>query len=400
MVSSSVQRSIQSAAGGNVEAIAKVQLYEGSSGSWAYTELEGHVALVSQSGAHILKIFEGQSTIVEFEQELYPGMVYNTNCPHFHFFETDEFVAGFSFGSDSEASQFGAAVKRSIPSPSSSTSSSSMVVTPPPSSAPTSHSLVNRDLGSTKATPASTSSPALSPSSTAKPAASTSQSKLGLSGGGGGGANWKKKLTGFSEKISSKVSEVFTAETKEPEDFVLSGPTGFRHESHIGWDPENGFDVKNIPPEWRKLFQAAGVKKSELQDANTAKFIMQTVQEAMATEGQTGAPPPPPPGGGPPPPPPPPGPPPPLGGPPPPGPAPHGNRAPTGGGGGGGGDLLSQIQQGTQLKKVEEPDLRELDQGKQTSLANTLAAAMAARRGGVSGDANEEEDEWDDDWDD
>ena len=147
MVSSSVQRAIQSAAGGNVEAIAKVQLFEGSSGSWVYTELEGHAALVSQSGAHILKIFEGETTVAEFEQELYPGMTYNTNCPHFHFFETDEFVAGLSFGSDSEASQFGSAVKRSIPSPSSSSSSATFSVSPPPPSASSSssnnHSIVN-----------------------------------------------------------------------------------------------------------------------------------------------------------------------------------------------------------------------------------------------------------------
>jgi len=48
---------------------------------------------------------------------------------------------------------------------------------------------------------------------------------------------------------------------KEPKRPQVSAPTDFKHESHIGWDSERGFEIRNIPPEWKKLFQAAGVKK-------------------------------------------------------------------------------------------------------------------------------------------
>jgi hypothetical protein len=39
------------------------------------------------------------------------------------------------------------------------------------------------------------------------------------------------------------MKELFVGEDDAPE-IVLSGPRNFRHESHIGWDPEKGFDVR------------------------------------------------------------------------------------------------------------------------------------------------------------
>ena len=117
MVSDTVQQTVQRAVGGSVEAVARVRLYEGENGSWNYTELEGFAAVVSQGGYHTIKIVDTDgSGNVEFEQELYSGMQYQTNVGHFHHFESDEVVIGLSFGKDSEASAFGNAVKSNIPS--------------------------------------------------------------------------------------------------------------------------------------------------------------------------------------------------------------------------------------------------------------------------------------------
>eukprot|EP00003_Mantamonas_plastica_P022093 TRINITY_DN369_c0_g3_i3.p1 TRINITY_DN369_c0_g3~~TRINITY_DN369_c0_g3_i3.p1 ORF type:complete len:307 (+),score=84.82 TRINITY_DN369_c0_g3_i3:1114-2034(+) len=184
---------------------------------------------------------------------------------------------------------------------------------------------------------------------------------------------------------------------------VISLPTNFKHEGHIGWDAENGFELRNIPPEWKRIFKQAGVKKSDLKNEETAAFIMDFMNEhggdleQMNAESGLGGggskPPPPPPqrsggsappppprrgGGGrsaPPPPPqrggssgaPPPPPPPQRGGggsaPPPPPPQRSNGNSNSGGGGGGGGsiggggggrnDLLSQIRMGKSLNKVE-----------------------------------------------
>jgi len=178
------------------------------------------------------------------------------------------------------------------------------------------------------------------------------------------------------------------------------------------------------------LFQAAGIKKSELKDAETAKFLINTITQNLpaappAPPKRTGpapppptavrsaappppgtrgnapppppgtrgnAPPPPPSGASVPPPPPPPGAPMMRSGnapaPPPPAAAPSyenydapeeddGNAGDTRSG------LLAQIRQGTSLKKADErvvSELPELDQQTSDNLATILASAMAARR--------------------
>jgi hypothetical protein len=52
---------------------------------------------------------------------------------------------------------------------------------------------------------------------------------------------------------------------------VISGPTNVKHEVHLGWDPRDGFQIRNIPPEWKKLFAAAGTNTSH---PNLAAFSL------------------------------------------------------------------------------------------------------------------------------
>nr|BAN20675.1 wiskott-aldrich syndrome protein [Riptortus pedestris] len=97
-------------------------------------------------------------------------------------------------------------------------------------------------------------------------------------------------------------------------------PQDFRHVSHVGWDPNKGFDLdKGVDPQLRDFFSQAGVSETHLQDKETRDFIydfinrnggIEKVKEEMEpppipTRGRT-APPRPPVRLGPPPPPPPP----------------------------------------------------------------------------------------------
>eukprot|EP01120_Amphizonella_sp_Union-15-10_P010250 TRINITY_DN4081_c0_g3_i1.p1 TRINITY_DN4081_c0_g3~~TRINITY_DN4081_c0_g3_i1.p1 ORF type:complete len:267 (+),score=68.83 TRINITY_DN4081_c0_g3_i1:308-1108(+) len=223
----------------------------------------------------------------------------------------------------------------------------------------------------------------------------------------------KDKRKSKSKKKSGFFSQFFSKK-EAPPSLELSRPQNFRHESHIGWDPSAGFEIRNIPPEWKKLFQQAGVKKSELRNPETAAYMMGVISDAMVGAGETpppmpdmsgpsspSAPPPPPGPSAPAPPPPPPaptgeGPPPPMGGPksaPPPPPS-GPNR---------GGSLLDQIQQGKNLKPVDKenpkaglPSIDAIPEAKQKTLADTLAAAMAVRRADL--DSDDEEEEKDSDW--
>jgi len=64
----------------------------------------------------------------------------------------------------------------------------------------------------------------------------------------------------------------------------IGAPTNFSHDTHVGWDGERGFEVRNIPAEWKRLFQSAGVTRSEIEDPNTRKMIMNAVRASMFTE--------------------------------------------------------------------------------------------------------------------
>jgi Wiskott-Aldrich syndrome protein len=299
---------------------------------------------------------------VKFEQELYSSFIYKEPKSFFHTFETDDSVVGMSFADVAEAKEMLATVLYAKQMP-----------------------------------PSQANGPAPAGKSAAKPMPVKKEEKKPKEKKKGGGGFFSKLFGGGKDEM--------------PE-IEFSKPTNFRHQSHIGWDPSKGFEVDNIPPDWKKLFQAAGIKKSELRDAETAKYVMGVLNEAIAAEeaggpptdnappvptGMAPQPPGPPPmiGGGPaPPPPPPPGPgrapPPPsnnyggagAGGPPvaPPMPQPSGGDS---GDGDGRNSLLSAIRGGTTLKKVDPtavPDLKQFDQAKTTDLASVLASAMNSRR--------------------
>lgn len=80
---------------------------------------------------------------------------------------------------------------------------------------------------------------------------------------------------------SSWFSSILKEPSKEKEKKkkrTVGAPSNFRHLAHIGFDPVTGFDVKNIPPEWKVLFDKAGVTKEQLENKETAKFIVDFVQ--------------------------------------------------------------------------------------------------------------------------
>jgi len=252
-------------------------------------------------------------------------------------------------------------------------------------------------------------SPMATPSPAPAPSVPNPTASIPKPAGGSGIKNGgkKEKASRFGAMFKKVTNTLGIGDDANAGDnVVLSGPTGFRHEAHIGWDPTNGFEIRNIPPEWRKLFQAEGIKKSELQDGETAKFIMDTVAEATmginptSRVGPTGGPPPapgapPPPSVSAPPPPPPPSAPPAPGAPPPP-PTPGGGS----GGPGAGGGLLAGLQT-AHLKSVGDrpvPDLKDLNEEQTGNLAATLQKAMAARRVDIGG--SDEEFKSDDEWSD
>jgi Wiskott-Aldrich syndrome protein len=481
---------LQSGACGTVKSAAVARVYVAQGSQWSYTNMWGGVALVvDENNINYIRLIDLEAGQILWEQEIYENFEYQSPTPFFHTFEGNDSVIGLSFADEDDAGAFYSAIvsggsgapslpaKPPLPRPAmngaggppprpgggppprpagpappppgppSVTVAASYDELPPPT--PTT---VPPPLQRAQSVPASLSPPLPrppqpSPGGPAPPPPGPPATPGPATGAGtttppsGGsminrpasssGSKRTPKKKGWFSKITDKIGDSLGLTDSDQPDIVLGGPTGFRHESHIGWDPVNGFEIKNIPPEWRKLFQAAGVKKSELRDGATAQFIMETVAEAamgMNPTAAPGAPPPRP--GGPPPvpgaptPPPPPAPPGGGGGPtsapapPPPPPAPNAPSAPPPPSFGGpappppppasfatqpsGGDLLSGLKN-AQLKSVESrqlPDLKAMDEAQGATLAETLARAMAARRVDIGADEEEEElgseDEWSD----
>ncbi|XP_076861634.1 actin nucleation-promoting factor WASL-like isoform X2 [Brachyhypopomus gauderio] len=91
----------------------------------------------------------------------------------------------------------------------------------------------------------------------------------------------------------------------------IGTPSNFRHIGHVGWDPNTGFDLNNLDPDLKSLFDMCGISEDQLKDKETSKVIYDFIEkkggvEAVKNEFRRQAPPPPPPPsrGGPPPPPP------------------------------------------------------------------------------------------------
>ncbi|KAF5297798.1 hypothetical protein FQA39_LY11947 [Lamprigera yunnana] len=53
----------------------------------------------------------------------------------------------------------------------------------------------------------------------------------------------------------------------------IGNPLEFRHLTHIGWDPDKGFDINCDDPQLNTFFEKAGVSEKQLQDRGTREFI-------------------------------------------------------------------------------------------------------------------------------
>ncbi|EPZ33916.1 hypothetical protein ROZALSC1DRAFT_31138 [Rozella allomycis CSF55] len=202
-----------------------VKLYHSKGKSWLYQDILGAVVIARDIKSNI-PFFKIVDLKVVWEHEIYPEIDYVQDRPYFHSFSGDvsisstvfqEFMIGFLFAEEVEAIQFYHIFKKKV-------------------------------------------DPIIKPS-TAPISAAHSQSTPNLA------------YASPSPKIEKKKKK------KKISKADISGPTDFRHVGHVGFDPVNGFNIQNIPAEWKKVFEKAGVTKEQLEDEQTAQFIFDFVQK-------------------------------------------------------------------------------------------------------------------------
>jgi len=405
-------------AGADVLATAIARLYKGTSGSWEFSSVGAAVvARDPASQVHYLHIVDLHTEEIPLVEEVYSGFEYCTPLPFFHYFEGSTDVYGFSFADEGEAASFAdcigglpdvtveggsgggrpSAPARSAPPPVPAHHAPPPVPAhhaPPPAPKPAPSSYAEPESSHPASAPAVDRSSSVSDKmrnmSSCSIPAETGKKKE------------KKKTGGFFSRLFKKDED-----EDEEENFTISAPSNFTHASHIGYDAETGgFDTKNIPPEWKKLFQAAGIRKKDLNNPETCAALMQVMQESPSAPPAPAAPVAPPAPNAPPAPPAPPAPaappapgapPPPRppaapgGGAPPPRPAPGGDR----------GNLLADIQRGKQLKSVEERTVEvqapSVDSDEGQNMIQKLSQVMVIRRAAIEDDDDDDDNsEWSD----
>ncbi|MGH0136798.1 UNVERIFIED_CONTAM: hypothetical protein FKN15_062806 [Acipenser sinensis] len=206
--------------------------------------------------SYFIRLYDITEGTLIWEQELYNQFEYSARSPFFHTFSGDDCQVGLNFANENEAATFKVNVEQKInqrlnrqdrrgglpplPPPNGSRSPTS---TPMPTI-----DIQNPDIVSSRYRSTPTPTPAHLPLDKGK----------------------KDKKKGGKKFKLSKAD--------------IGAPSSFMHVSHVGWDPNTGFDVNNMDPDLKCLFSKAGISDDQLADADTSKLIHDFIEQSGGLE--------------------------------------------------------------------------------------------------------------------
>lgn len=256
---------------------AVVQVYGAERNSWA-KKCCGVAVLVKDNSqrSYFIRVFDIKDGKTLFEQEIYNNFTATSSRPYFITFAGDTCQIGLNFASEEEARRFRSetgelTVRRQRKTEKRQVPSNGPSAPPGPTLPMATVDIKNPEINSQRY---NNNFPMNNVNS-----------------------NFKKKDKGKNNKKKISKSEIGT-------------PSNFRHVGHVGWDPNTGFDLNNLDPDLKNLFDRCGISEAQLKDKETSKVIYDFIEkqggvEAVKNEMRHQVPPPPPPPsrGGPPPPP-------------------------------------------------------------------------------------------------
>uniref|UniRef100_A0A803KGS4 Actin nucleation-promoting factor WASL n=1 Tax=Xenopus tropicalis TaxID=8364 RepID=A0A803KGS4_XENTR len=272
---------------------AVVQVFLSDRNSMWVKKCCGVVCLVKDNPqrSYFIRVYDIKEGRQLHEQELYYNFVYNSPRPYFHTFPGDTCQIGLNFASEEEAKRFRKATT----------------------------DLISRR-------PRKPDKKREPPNGPSLPMATVDIKNPEITN------RYNAQVNNIPYKNDKKKGKTKKKKLTKAD---IGTPSNFQHIGHVGWDPNTGFDVNNLDPELKKLFDLCGISEAQLKDKETSKVIYDFIEKTGGVEAvknelrrqgppRWSAPPPPPPSRGGPPPPPPPH----SSGPPPPPPPARGRGAP------------------------------------------------------------------------
>ncbi|CAM2110000.1 unnamed protein product [Caretta caretta] len=313
--------------------------------------------------SYFIRLFNIKERRLTWEMELSSQLVYSAVTPYFHTFPGDECQAGLNFADEAEAHNFYTLVqekvqkqqqrmeKRQLPPPPPPVNEERRAMTLPRSPMP------GGDMNGPSKQPNSPSSSLNLMTMDIQNPDITSSRYRGL----------PVPTAAEKKKGKKKISKA-----------DIGAPSGFKHVTHVGWDPNTGFDVNNLDPDLKTLFSQAGISEAQLTDAETSKLIydfiegqggLEAVKEELRRQGGVSSP----------------------------GSQPAPPQK-------GRGALLDQIRQGIQLNKTPEmldsPPPAQSSEGLVGALMHVMQKRSKVIHSSDEGEDNGGDEEDDDEWDD
>ncbi|XP_074499645.1 WASP actin nucleation promoting factor b isoform X1 [Sebastes fasciatus] len=224
--------------------------------------------------SYFIRMFDLKTGRHVWEQELYNQIIYSSPQPFFHTFAADDCQVGLNFAAQQEADAFQYAVEDKIRQRHTRQDKKQR---PLPPSDRSSLPRVPHD----KASPGGPGSLHIATVDIQNPDIHSSRYRVAPAAASflsGKGKKDKKK-----GKKGPKFSKA-----------DIGAPSGFKHVSHVGWDPNN------LDPDLLNLLSQAGISKDQLKDEQTSQDLFNVIEQSGGMEevrrlaNRGGAPPPPP----------------------------------------------------------------------------------------------------------
>ncbi|KAK6191547.1 hypothetical protein SNE40_003209 [Patella caerulea] len=184
--------------------------------------------------SYFIRVYDLKTQSMIWEQELYTQFRYKTPRDYFHTFECDTVQAGLNFASEDEANLFKGAIEQKLLERSNRRTArrkNAAVTAPDPPKVPN-----------------------ISPLVVPEPLANQNVGK----------GKERKTSTGSVQGLRKKKL------SKED----IGSPSNFTRVAHIGFDPIQGFKMKNMQPEMQRLFESVGITPDDADvDKDTVEFI-------------------------------------------------------------------------------------------------------------------------------